>query len=296
MSDVASAILQTQAAPQSAVTESQTSSPTVTEPQDKMASKFAALTRKEKEIREREKSWAQQKAEQESAIEAARNKFKPYEELEEKIKVDKKSGLKFLFEKGYTAEEISDMLLDELNPSDEVKLKRTTSELERNFEAKLKALEDKLAAKEAEELEKSKKYEEENYNKTITTIKTELKDFVDKSDDYDLIKLNDAYDTVFEVMQEHYAAQVKSGTQPQNVKLLTYEEAAKWTEAYLEEDVNKKYEAKKAKQAPRKSEERKTTSTLSNTMSAEVPNSGERKLSVEESKARAASMLRFIED
>lgn len=273
---------------------------------DKFAPKFAALSRKEKELRERESKWKSEaetiKSEAQKAKEEAqqfRDKYGRFASLEETLKTDKRAGVRWLLDQGLSTEELSDILLEEMNPDPEKRLQRTTSEIEKRLQQQIKALEEKLTAKEQAELEKQKQAEKDNFDKTVKQVKSEVKDFVDSSDGYELIKLSGEYETVFEVMQAHYDEQVASGVAPEDIKLLSYEEAANYTESYLEEDARKKYEAKRAKQAPQTKPEttKKTSPTLSNTLSTEVSTQVEAKPKTrEESLARAAKMLKFIEE
>lgn len=274
--------------------------PEVQKPDDKFASKFAALTRKERDLREREgKSRAEVDAIKKQS-EEYKTKYSPYETLENELKTDKRSALKFLYEKaGLTPEELSDLLLDELNPSAESKLAKTTSDVEKRLMAEIDSLKRSMSQKELDIIESQKKAEQDNFEKTVTQVKIDVKEFIDASDEFELIKLNGEYETVFEVMQEHYNDQVSKGVSPNSIKLLTFEEAAKFTESYLEEHANKMYEAKQAKKqaAPKEPGQLKTSPTLSNTLSTEVQSSGEIKpKSREESLARAARLLRYNEE
>lgn len=267
---------------------------------DRFAAKFAALTRKERELREREGKSKSVVEAAEAKAEQYRNKYGQYESLDETLKTDKRAGLKFLMDKGLSVEELSDMLLEELNPDPERKLQKTTSEIEKRLMDRIAALEGKLTAKEQADLDAQKDVEKANFEKTVTQVKSDIKEFVDNaSDDYELIKLNGAYETVFEVMQEHYDDQVAKNVSPDRIKILSYADAAKWTESYLDEQATKQYEAKRAKQALKTEpvKAKPTSPTLSNTLSTEVPSSAEPKAKTrEESLRKAARLLRFSEE
>jgi hypothetical protein len=281
-----------------------------TKPDDKFAAKFAALTRKEREVRERETKWKSEadaiKAEAAKAKEEAaqfRDKYGRFASLEESIKTDKRAAIKWALEQGASVEELSDALLEEMNPSPDKVLQKTTSEIEKRMMEKIAALEAKLTAKEQAELEAQKKAETDNFEKTVTQVKNELKQVIDSSDEYELIKLNESYDTVLEVMQEHYERQISDGVSPDKVKILSYEEAANFTETFLDQQATKQYEAKRAKlaaKAPTGNEPAKpktTSPTLSNTLSTEVQTGVEPKAKTrEESLKRAARLLRYIEE
>ena len=73
---------------------------------DKFAAKFAALTRKEREVREREGKSKVAVEAAEAKAEQYRNKYGQYESLDETLKTDKRAGLKFLMDNGLSVEEL----------------------------------------------------------------------------------------------------------------------------------------------------------------------------------------------
>ncbi len=268
-----------------------------TEHIDKFASKFAALTRKEKEFNEKFKSKETEYNLKLSEIEENRKKYAPYEQLDKEISTNKSKAIDFLLSKGLTVDEIGQMLMDHANPDPETKLKRTVSETEAALRAEIKALREEFDNKEVKKKQSEEEEAKKQHEKVVQGVIADLTDFVNKSDEYELIRAYDNVSMVYEVMNQHYMEQVEKGIPDQLIKILSYKEACDAVESHLDEQVSKTYEAKRAKQSPKKEDvkEPKTTQTLSNTLSAEVPVSGERQLSKEEKMREAAKMLRWVE-
>jgi len=268
-----------------------------TEHIDKFASKFAALTRKEKEFNEKFKSKETEYNLKLAEIEENRKKLAPYEQLDKEISTNKRKALDFLLSKGLTVDEIGQMLMEEADPDPEKKFKRSMSETESALRAEIKALREEFDNKEIKKKESEEEAAKKQHEKVVQGVIADLTDFVNKSDEYELIRAYDNVSMVYEVMNQHYLEQVEKGIPDQLIKILSYKDACDAVEAHLDERVSKTYEAKRAKQAPKKEDvkEPQTTQTLSNTLSAEVPVSGERNLSKEEKVREAAKLLRWEE-
>jgi len=266
---------------------------------DKFASKFAALTRKEREFNERQKAKDSEYSAKLKEIEDKQKKYGEYENLDKELSSDKRKALEFLTKKGITLDDLSNLLVDELNPDPETKIKRYQSESESRLLKKIEDLELKLSADEERKRTESEQSAKAQHEKVVQKVLSDITEFVNSDDnEYTLIKNYNNIEMVYELMSQHYQEQVDKGTPDQMIKLLTYKEACDAVESHLDEEVSKTYEAKRAKQAPKKEEvkENKTTQTLSNTMSSEVPQSGEVKYkSNEESIKEAAKLLRFLE-
>lgn len=252
---------------------------------DKFASKFAALARKEKEIREHNQRFMSEKQKLDAdKAEMAKWKAEQQSEKERLIGEIKSNPLKWLQENtGYDFESLTKMQLNEQNPTPEMLIKRTREELESGYKKELEAL--RQSMKDKEEQEEKTKYEQ-----TVTGFKSQIADYVEaNADTYELIKMNDAQDLVFDVIQEYYQ---ESG------KILSIEEAAKHTEEHLETEARKVLEAKKFKQTPKQPSEpaKQGAPTLSNTLAAEVPTTGKKRMSREESIANAAKIIRWHND
>lgn len=265
---------------------------------DGFASKFAALTRKERDFKAqmaaKESEWATKQAE----IAEKQKKYMSYETLDTELSTDKRKALEFLQSKGITLDELSNLLVDELNPNEEVKFKRMQTESERALRKEIEALKLQFEEKENKKKESEEQSAKEQHEKVVQKVLADVTEFVNGNDEYELIRSYNSVETVYELMSQHYQKQVDAGTPDQLIKILTYKEACDAVESHLEQQVTKVYEAKRSKQAPKenKQEPTKTSPTLSNTLSSEVPVSGEKQMSNEESLKRAAAMLRFNVD
>jgi hypothetical protein len=262
---------------------------------DKFASKFAALTRKERESTEKWKARDAEYTQKLTEIEERQKKLADLENLDKEISSDKRKALEFLNKKGVTLEDLQNLLIDELNPNEEVKFKRMQSDTEAKLMKQIEELKNSLTEKDTRVKTEAEEEAKKQHEKVVQRVMTDLTEFVNKDESYELIRSYNSVDTVYELMNQHYMEQVNKGIPDQMIKILSYKEACDAVEAHLDEEVKKVYEAKRAKQAPKKEEakEPKTTQTLSNTMSTEVPKSGERNLSNEESIKEAAKLLRY---
>jgi len=256
---------------------------------DKFASKFAALSRKEKMIKEREKqamSLQQQIEQQRQEMEAERKKWQ--EEIsgyKSKFEGLKRNPLKSLEEEGITFEKLTEMQLNEQNPTIEMQMEKLRNEIDSKYSKELETLKAQLA-------EKENKQQEEAVNRAKSAFKEEIKSTLESNpDQYELTLANNAIDLVYDVVEEFYAA---------NGKILDAKEAAEMVEKHFEEEAKKILSLKKLQQASKKPAEvnkvaGKTTPTLSNAMAAERPVTGSRKMSAEESLKEAAKLIRWEE-
>lgn len=254
---------------------------------DKFASKFAALSRKEKQVREQEK-----------ALNAERQRIKAMEtelkRLQERLSGEdtslkarlKKEPLKVLEENELSFEQLSEMVLNDGNPTPQRMMEQLKAELQREYKTEVEQLREQLKAKEERE-------EKERYAQAVDGFKAELKQLIDTNDEFELTRANQAYDLVFDVVEEYYN---KTG------KVLGHDEAARYVEQHLEEEANRILQLKKVQsklqkpaQPPPKVDAKPTSPTLSNTLSAEAPVNGERKLTREQAIAEAAKLIRWTE-
>lgn len=257
---------------------------------EKIASKFAALSRKEKQIRQREMQVSQQMQQfqqQMEAMKAENAKIKSeYEQYRQGIKL---SPLQKLQEEGLSFDDLTNMQLNEQNPTPEMLIKRSKQEAMSEIEK----LRKELADEREKQLADRKRQEEEAETKTVEAYKEQLNNFVVANPDkYELITLNEASDLVFQVAEEYYNSEGR---------LLSAEEAADYTEKYLEDKAKKLLNAKKFQkqpvQAPKKANsdgvKKEVSQTLSNDLSTEVPVGSSRKLSRDEEIEQAAKQIRW---
>lgn len=251
----------------------------------KFASKFAALSRKEKDVRQREMELEQRAAELNRRLEEMEAKLSPKEEVKEpEIPLDlrlRKDPIKTLEELGLSYERLTDIVLNEGKVPNDLKMDVMRREMEDKYQKQLEDLRN-------EYLSDKQKAEEEKYQQVIQNYMGQIADFVNTNQEqYELIKANDSVDLVYNVIEEHYN---------ETGRILDTKEAADHVEKYLEEEARKimklkKFQTTSESQEPVK--EKSQSPTLSNTMSSQVSTNKEKFLSDEESKAAVAALLRW---
>lgn len=261
------------------------------EEKDPFSAKFAALSRKEKAIRERELQMEQRYQELEEKFKEleANQAPKVEEPVEEPIEsLLRKNPLEALKKFGWDYDKLTQMTLEDGKLPTDIQMQLMRDELENKYQQELESLRNEIV-KDKEERENEK------YQQVINNYMTELNDFVDQnSDNYEFIKANDAVDLVYEVIEEHYG---------DTGRILDKQEAADLVEQYLEEEFRERIaKTSKAKKflAPQEVKEqviekRQSPPTLSNAHAATASPKAERKLSEDESKAKAASLLKWTE-
>lgn len=228
--------------------------------------RFQTLTRREKMLVDREK--------------AAKEELTALSNLK-KMKEDAHlNPMPLLEELGWTFEDLTQMVLNDNQPP---------------AERKAKILEERLAKIEAErqkDLESRQTAEEEA---VIEAHKDEIKKHVTtKGDDYELIQANDAYELVYDVIEAHYE---------EHGEIIPIADASDKVESYLEEQAKKLLSLKKFRSQTEETTEASpspdakpdaSTKTLTNTAANSItpPEKPTAYLSDEESKARAAELLR----
>lgn len=264
--------------------------------EDEFSSKFAALSRREKQLREKEAhmqgQYEKKLAELEARIEAMQKPqveevAKPKElPLEYRLKKDPLGTLKEL---GLSFDQLTNLALNDGKLTPEMQMDLMRQEIDQKYSSELESLRNDL-------LERDRKQEEAKYNETVQNFQAELANFVNDNDQYELIRANDATEVVFDVIEQHYN---------DTGRILSKQEAADQVEAYLEEEVEKLLKLNKLKNklapqdAVRKVESPEPTQiqkapTLSNAHSAAASNI-RRPTSREDSVSIAASLLKWNE-
>jgi hypothetical protein len=238
----------------------------------KLSSRFAALTRKERELIKRERELKSQFDVPE---------YKTFQEAKKE-----RNPIKLLQAIGMSYQDATDFVLNDQ--------KHTPDQNTRALQEKIDALERSMQDKEA-------KQEQERYDSIIGKHKSDIRTLVDSNaETYELIAANSAYDTVYEVIEEHFNS---------NGEILPIEQAAQYVESYLEDEAKKLLGLKKL--APKvpvtqganedttkpdvKTPSRTSPTLTNNLISSQVAQpSDDRWLSDEESKARAAALLRQL--
>lgn len=278
MSEIAQVIVEdlsvkAQPAPQAAEPEKaqveEPAKPEVKKEDEPLSVRFAALTKREKNLQEREKQ-----------IKEMESKFKNFELTKETVRKSPKEALESI---GLSFEDFTKAYLDQLDGK----------EHKPSVEDKVQELYAKIEAKEQAEREREEQAKKDAEAAAIENFKSQVKEFVAKDvEKYELINEAGLYDEVFNVIEEYYN---------ETGEILSTEKAAEHVENHLYEEGQKLLKAKKFAPKvpePEKPQEKSSLSTtLTNkqtpatTVSSVV--GGGKLLSNEESIARAAALLKF---
>lgn len=250
----------------------------------RFAQKFAALSRREKQLKDRERAMQMQLQEFENkmkAFEAERAEALKYKSMPDEFK---KAPRKFLKDHNLTEQQIADLLLND-GPTPEMQ----QSELEAKLQAKIDAMEAKL--KEKEEREQNEKLEA-----TLSSFMTTLTGFVNDTPDYELIRANNGTELVYNVIEQHYA---KTLEETGEGEVLDNKTACDLVENYFLEEAKKLIDRDKVKKllqptpVPPAAPKGKPTPTLSNTQASVVPQKPTQPISRDESLKQAAALIRW---
>lgn len=268
------------------------------QPKDKFAPKFAALSRKEKELRLREQQNEEKFAKRQADLEAREKALGEQDaKAQARARLKKEKPLEFLSEEGLTYEEITKAILGNPEISKEDKVEQLIAAQQEQIASLAKKLEDK-DKREQEEKEKAElSAVEKKHSETISGFKGEIDTFLKSSTDYEFLMNNpfneDPVDAVYETVSEYYK---------EHKTILSVKEAADLVEKYVEAQVEKLAKTKKgstkftpSKEEPTKQEAAPSNSpkTLENAHSSQVPNRQARKLTDDELIAEAAKHVRW---
>lgn len=260
--------------------------PPATEEDKRFAAKFAALTRKEKEVRLKEKKLEARIRELES-----KTKTEPAPAPQESLDIRlKRNPFETLKELGISYEVLTDMALNQGKPTAELQMQLMREEMDRKYQAKLDEVTNKL--KEREERE-----EQEKQNMTLSQFKRSIADEIkNNTETYELLSVegDNGIDAVIQVINDHYN---------ETEEIMSTADALNVVEEQLLEEAKKRIELGKIKKLMGASAEKtpevkpsqpvkKSSVTLSNETTQVQPPSG-RFLSDDESKREAAKLIKF---
>ncbi len=243
------------------------------QPQDsEFDRKFAALSRKEKALRERELELERKYGSKEKEL-----------PLERRIR---SNPLKALEELGLDYDKLTELALNDGRLTPDMQMKLMREELENDYKEKFNSLEERLNAKEKME-------EEAKYDAVKQGFVGEIESFINENkNDFEYVAHNEATDVVYDVIEEHYN---------ETGRILDIKEAVEAVESYLEEEAEKLLNLGKVKNRLNsirdeyEQPQRQSQVTLSNAHSAQANERVGRKLSDEESKREMARMLQWDE-
>lgn len=190
-----------------------------------LAKKFNLLTAKEKQLLAEKEALKREK-------EAGGSFEQKYNELLQSLKT---SPIEFLQQHGFSFKDLAAMILNDNKPTVEQKLKSLEDQI----------LEDKRRAEEQKKIEdeerqkKLKETEDQRHAEVINKAKESLKETIDASEEFELVRAHGAYDQVWDVIQAVY---------DETKKVISFEEAAKHVEDDLFQKGQKFFETNKFKQ------------------------------------------------
>lgn len=251
-------------------------------------SKFAALSRREKSLRQKEQSIDDKLAQLEERFEqlsrpqeSAQEEKTPEIPLEMRLKKDPLNTLKEL---GYDFQTLTDLALNDGKLTPEMQIQLMREEIDSKYSSELETLRNELR-------EEKQTVEEKKYEDTIQNFKFEIADYVDSSEGFDLIKAYDARDQVYDVISEHHK---------DTGRVMNIEEASNYVEEYLMEEAKKLMGVEKFKKLLNPEEKKEPVQekkpsgvTLSNSQASTVSSEPGRLLSEDDSKRKAAKLLRW---
>ena len=243
------------------------------QPQDsEFDRKFAALSRKEKALRDRELELDKKYGNKEKEL-----------PLERRIRAN---PLKALEELGLDYDKLTELALNDGRLTPDMQMKLMREELENDYKDKFNSLEERLNAKEKME-------EEAKYDAVKQGFVGEINSFINENkSDFEYVAHNDATDVVYDVIEQHYN---------ETGRIFDIKEAVEAVESYLEEEAEKLLNLGKVKNRltsmrdEYEQPQRQSQTTLSNAHSAQGNERVVRKLSDEESKSAMAKMLQWDE-
>lgn len=248
-------------------------------PEDKFAGKFAALSKKEREI----KRIQQEMRQREQLLAEKEAKLK---EFEEKKKRARENPLDYLAEGELTYDDLTQYYLNGKKPSPETKVGV--------LETKLQELEKKLQDKLKEEEESKKMTRVKEFQGEIS------KHIQEKNEKYELLNTFGSAETVYNLIDQHYQ---ETGS------IMDIEEACDLAESYFEKEAEAQAEKmRKLKKLANKfgsfNEEspkadvrptpNETRPTLTNELSQNLPTRSDRPMTDRDRLKKAAEMLKFL--
>lgn len=267
---------------------------------DRFASKFAALTRKEKALKAKEAELNAKIKELESKqVKAPEEAKEPTIPLEKKLRRDPLGVLK---EHGIDLNTLVEIALNEGKLPETMQEKLHQEETFGSLKSEIEALRAEREAEKKMQEEQRLKQEQEQNEKEIKRFKESIKEFVNANkDEYELIASEGMEELVYDVIASHF----EETKDPETGigEFLELKVAAQQVEEHLLSEAKRYLEKAKikklaseslVKKEPETLEKKPASVTLSNTQSQTVSGNEKRLMSNEESIANAAKLLKFL--
>lgn len=270
---------------------------------DELSSKFAALSRKERQIREREKelqNLQRQLEEQKTSRQTEDEKTQQDLEFSRKMRElaqDKTKRHVLLKELentlGVGYNELTEAVLEGGEPNPDKIVEQVRAEYKSEIQKLQEKLDSMEQARQQEREEAERQAKEQEDAAAVEDFMNGIKSFVnERPDDYKMIRYEDATDLVYETIATYYE---------ENGRMLSNEDAANHVEEYLRGEAEKRAKAlgfkPEVSEPPKEPAPRNPASpTLSNEQSTQSPPSdivSNKSLDEIESLDRAAKLLKF---
>lgn len=263
---------------------------------DKFASKFAALNRKEKALKAKEAELAAKIKELEAKSAPKQEEVAQPLPFEKRLKQDFFGTLK---EVGFDLDTIVNIAVNDGKLPESMQQKLQQEELQNSVESKIAALERKLQEKEEQERKAREDAEAKQAEQQINEFKDSIKNSLHGKEEFELINSNDAHDLVYEVITQHW----EDTKDPETGmgEFLKIEDAAAKVEEHLLAEAKKYVGLSKIQKlvgaspakVEQKNDNKQASVTLSNTQSQALPGEESRFQTREELLAESLKLLRW---
>ena len=304
MTDTVSAILDsaTPAVEETAAVEEQSAEQITTEQaateessNNDLSRQFSALSKREKAFREERDAFRTEMESLKQLREELNAQKEPIKEEEPSLTNEqilhnlKRDPLATLDQLGLSYDKLTELALNDGKHSEEERLGFVKEDIESKFQKQLEELKAQLEEKDLAAQTAEEEAAVKNFKSSISDTVTQ------NADKYEAIIANDAQDLIFDVINKQY----ENTKDSQTPVILEVEEAAEMVENYLLKEARKLTSLKKLNadqeetQTASKPNNTQSSNTLTNALSAQASKETDRKLTLEESKARAAAMIKW---
>lgn len=267
---------------------------------DPQAAKFAALSRREKALKAQERSLAQRAKEFEEKLKlASESKVDDAKYID--VDAFKKNPYEYMKKHGLTLEQVAEIALNDGKITPESLVKQAETKLEKQ----IRELQEKLEVKEAKEIE-------QRYEQVLQGFKADMTKFVNDTEDYEMIRATDSVQTVYDVIETNFNNKIaefaeeygREATEEERREfILDNKTACDMVEAWLLDQEKAKIEKLRSLKKTKglfeplatkvEPKVKDATTTLTNTLSAQVPSKDSKKLTAEESLKEAAKLIKW---
>jgi hypothetical protein len=205
---------------------------------DKLSKRFAALSRKEKEIQEERKKIEEERRAFESERKEIQGKLTEATKAQDILRIAQEDPISFLRETGISFDKLADaMLNDDGTLKTQSELAKVKKEMDEKIEALRKEREDEKKTAQTQQEEKELREKEYYIAQQIENFRQGMNQTIEsKPDDYELILANQAQDSVWSVIENFF---YETG------EILQPEVAAEYVEKQLLEQAQKLLSTKK---------------------------------------------------